>query len=85
MLYTYDLTQDILVFMTITDKTALWRDPFLDRGVRKLAGNVAYVCSISTAQKYLDDHKGELPCSSKDTQILRLKKYIYNDKPVAIL
>lgn len=67
VLYTYDLTKDILVFLTVPDKAALWREPFLDRGVRKLAGSVAYVCSIDTAQKYLDAHKDELPSSSKDS------------------
>lgn len=67
VLYTYDLEQNIFVFLTVTDKAALWREPFLDRGVRKLAASRAYICSIDTAQKYYDAHKSELPDSSRDT------------------
>jgi hypothetical protein len=67
VLYTYDLKQNILVFLTVTDKAALWREPFLDRGVRKLAASRAYVCSVETAQKFWESHKSQLPDSSRDT------------------
>ena len=33
VLFTYDLAQRIVVFMTVPDKAALWKEPFLDRGV----------------------------------------------------
>lgn len=67
VLFTYDLDQQILVFMEVDDKEALWREPFLDRGVRKLASGPVYVCSIDTAADYCQQHKEELPDSKRDT------------------
>jgi len=67
VLYTYDLTQRILIFMTVPDKVALWKEPFLDRGVRKLASGTVFVCAIDTAIQYLDAHKAALPDPSRDT------------------
>ena len=67
VLYTYDLTQKILIFMTVPDKAALWKEPFLDRGVRKLANKAVFVCRIETAVQYINAHKDALPDPSRDT------------------
>jgi len=67
VLYTYDLRQRILIFMTVPDKTALWKEPFLDRGVRKLASKIIFVCAFDTATQYLNAHKDALPNPSRDT------------------
>jgi len=67
VLYTYDLKQRILIFMTVPDKAALWREPFLDRGVRKLASQAVFVCAFDVATQYLNDHKGALPDPAHDT------------------
>jgi len=67
VLYTFDLTQKILVFMAVPDKAALWKEPFLDRGVRKLARKTVFVCTFDTATHYLDAHKDALPDPSRDT------------------
>lgn len=66
VLYTYDLSQQILVFMEVTSKEDLWREPFLDRGVRKLASGPLYVCSMALANKYCQENADSLPNSEKD-------------------
>jgi len=67
VLYTYDLNQRILVFMTVPDKAALWNEPFLDRGVRKLADKRVFVCAFDTATQYINENKDALPDPSRDS------------------
>jgi len=69
VLYTYDLAHRILVFFTVQDKAALWREPFLDRGARKLVQlqSAVFVCAFDTATEYLNSHVDTLPDPSRDT------------------
>jgi len=67
VLYTYNVPQNILVFLTVPSKADLWKEPFLDRGVRKLASSTVFVCSIETAEKYMEAERASLPCPSRDT------------------
>ena len=65
VLYTYDLAQRILVFLSVPSKQALWQEPFLDRGVRKLAADRVYVCSLDTADQYLQQ-ENQMPSDTND-------------------
>ena len=54
----YATEKDKLVFLEFDDKDALWAEPFLDRGARKLVkvGSRVVVCSFDTAKAWIEEH-----------------------------
>lgn len=52
VVYSYDLERRFLVFLCVDDRAALWAEPFLDRGVRKLANENVFVATFETAFAY---------------------------------
>ena len=59
--YCFDVSARVLVFLSCPSREALWREPFLDRGIRKLASEDVFICSFETAHAYVRENPKPRP------------------------